>query len=184
MDFSPAAAAAAPPGAGGAYARLAGTWLPPLFLVWGAPKEGDSGRVHAPLAARWAAGEPGLAAPVARLAGVAREGAAALGARDVRRCAALFDENLALRRALLAPAGLPPSDEAAVSAVRGAGAAAKLAGSGGAVLACLRDGGGGEAAEEAALRGACAAAGLRCERLVLHSPAAAGDGGEQAAACP
>jgi glucuronokinase len=80
-----------------------------------------------------------------------------------------MSRNLALCRQLLGDAALGRETLAMVEVAASVGAAAKLTGSGGAVVAMCPGG----AAQAAALEAACAAAGLVCEAVrvgpVLHT---------------
>ena len=200
MDFCPQAAACP---AGGRFQSLDPALLPPLWLLRAAGPGGtgkDSGQVHSGARARWAAHEPGIrcgaeggssmqGAPHAHthracvcrqgmqeLAALAFEGREALQAGDAHRLAGLMRRNFELRRTVLGDAVVGAANLATVAVAHSVGAAAKLPGSGGAVVALCPDG-----AEQAdALAAACAQAGLLCERVevgpVLHW-AAGGDGG-------
>lgn len=109
--------------------------VPPLLLGWPARTGAPSGVAHGALARRWQAGDPAVQAALADCAALAAEGAARLrrGELDLRD---LVDENLVLRQRLMT---VDPADLAAAAAARALGAGAKLAGSGGALVATAPD---------------------------------------------
>ncbi len=115
--------------------RLCATALPPLLLSWpqrpGAPSSG----VHGDLRTRWDADVPGVRGAVADFVGLAVEGRARLdaGEPDLRT---LFDRSLALRCRIM---DVSDDDLAAAEIARSTGAGAKLAGSGGGLVATSPD---------------------------------------------
>ena len=147
----------------GEYTRLEPSLLPPLYLVY-CDNPGDSGAVHSSVRKRWEAGEPEVRALMARVAELPPRGLAALRAGDAKAFAALMDENFALRRQLFGDEVVGQTNLDMVAVCRSVGAAAKFSGSGGAVVALCPEGG----EQEAGLAAACDAAGLRCERVVVH----------------
>ena len=115
--------------------RLDPTLLPPLLLAWhGAPTK-SSGDVHAGVFARWQAGEPLVNEVTRELASNADRGRDALERGDRTEFLACIDRNFELRQRLF---DIAPEDLALLALGRAHGAAAKLPGSGGAVLfACM-----------------------------------------------
>lgn len=170
MDFSPALAGSAQ----GRYQALDPGLLPPLHLIYDAspPAQGkDSGAVHSDVRQRWLAGEEQARTLMARIAALAPRGREALLQRDHAQLAALMRENLSLRRQLFGDAVVSAASLAMADVAASVGAAAKLTGSGGAVVALCPEGDG----QAAALRAACRARGLQCVLVVvgpqLHDPA-------------
>lgn len=116
--------------------RLDPALLPPLLLAWhGAPTQ-SSGDVHAGVFARWQAGDALVNEVTVALASNADKGRAALERRDLAAFLACIDHNLTLRQRLFT---LGAEDLALVELGRNLGAAAKLPGSGGAVLFACAD---------------------------------------------
>lgn len=109
---------------------------------------------------------------MAQIAALAGQGRAALLARDPRQLAALMRHNFRLRRRLYGDAVVGPASLAMIEVAESVGAAAKLTGSGGAVVALCPDdavGGGGSeengAGQAEQLRAACQQRGLLCVRV-------------------
>ena len=116
--------------------RLAPELLPPMLLAWhGVPGE-SSGDVHAPVFARFEAGDAAVAEVMSELARNADAGAAALEAGDREAFAACVDRNFELRAQVFP---IAEADRELVELGRSAGAACKLPGSGGCVLMVCRD---------------------------------------------
>lgn len=101
---------------------------------------------------------PCLREGMQQIAALAAAGRAALEGRDWRQLAALMSRNFQLRRQLYGDA-VGAQNLAMVAAAESAGAAAKLTGSGGAVVALCPEG----EAQAERLRAACAAAGFECK---------------------
>ena len=93
-----------------------------------------------------------------QIAALAAAGRAALEQRDWRQLAALMRRNFQLRRQLYGDEVVGAQNRAMVAAAESVGAAAKLTGSGGAVVALCPEG----EAQAERLRAACAAAGFEC----------------------
>jgi glucuronokinase len=148
------------------YESLDPAALPPLWLIYpeqaapGAP----SGAAHGEFRRRWDAGDAALRAQMCAVAALAARGRELLlpgaGAQQ-GALAPLMDENFTLRRSMFGDTAVGAESLRMAEVARGAGAAAKLTGSGGAVVAAAR----GDDFREARLAAACAAAGLRCERV-------------------
>lgn len=129
MDF-------ARPFVAGAAERLDPALLPPMLLAWhGAPGE-SSGDVHAPVYARFEAGDEHVTQAMRRLAENADVGREALVRGDADRFRECVDLNFELRAQVFP---IADADRALIELGRGAGAACKLPGSGGCVLMVCRD---------------------------------------------
>lgn len=115
--------------------RLDPDALPPLLLSWPRTAGAPSGAVHGDLRSRFDADAPGVRETVAAIAALVPDARARFDARDPD-WRDLFDRNLALRTAVM---DVADDDQAAAAAARQAGAGAKLAGSGGAVIATAPD---------------------------------------------
>eukprot|EP00887_Chlorella_sp_A99_P005428 scaffold1.g5428.t1 len=140
------------------YCSLDPGMLPPLYLLhWPSnlPSGKDSGVVHADVRRRWAAGDADVREGMAQIAALADEGRSALERGDARQLAALMSANFALRRRVFGDAAVGAASIRIAEVAASVGAAAKLTGSGGALLALCPDSGG----QAAALAAACAAAG-------------------------
>lgn len=129
MDF-------AQPFAEHAVQRLDPALLPPLLLAWHGVPSQSSGDVHAPVWARFCAGDHGVREVMAQLAANADAGRAALLAGDHATFRACIDRNFDLRASVFPIAA---ADRALVALGRSLGAAGKFPGSGGAVLFACRD---------------------------------------------
>jgi glucuronokinase len=110
--------------------------LPPLFIAWDRRPGEDSGAVHERVRRRWSEHDPAVLAAVEELAGLADEGCDALRRHDLHDLRRLVERNFAVRASVW---GLDPRDEALAVVGRSLGAAVKLCGSGGAILAVMRD---------------------------------------------
>ncbi len=130
MDF-------AAPFAPTAARRLDPALLPPMLLAWHGVPGRSSGDVHAPVFARFEAGDEQVRETMAALARNAEAGEAALLQGDgaaFRRC---VDRNFELRARVFQ---IEAADRELIELGRSAGAACKLPGSGGCVLMVCRDG--------------------------------------------
>ena len=116
--------------------RLDPAWLPPLLLAWQDRSGTRSGDVHAPVYARWRAGDQAVREVMARLASNADTGCLALETANLSRFRTCVDNNFDLRASLFE---IDAADRALVELGRSHGAAAKLPGSGGAVLFVCED---------------------------------------------
>ncbi|MEW6072301.1 MAG: hypothetical protein AB1726_06835 [Planctomycetota bacterium] len=129
MDFRP-------PRGPASYTRLDPALLPPLYVAW-SPVPGDpSGEAHREIRRRCAGGDPDLQEARAVFPRLAAEGRECLERGDQARLCDLLDANFAARAAI---GPLSPADHALVRIGRAAGAAVKLAGSGGGVVGIPRD---------------------------------------------
>jgi glucuronokinase len=120
----------------GAYEPLDPALLPPLYVAY-AEEAGEPTEVfHNRIRTRYDAGEPAVVGAMRKFAALAEDGRDALRARDAPRLARLVDENFDTRRSIYQ---LPAAQVAMVERARRAGASAKFAGSGGAVIGTYRD---------------------------------------------
>ena len=126
MDFAP------PP----AYSQLDPSLLPPLFLAW-EPRVGQSsGRVHGEVRRRWLAGDPDVRRAIAAFPRLVDRGMECLARGDRAGFGRAVDENFDTRASIWT---LSERDRELIAIGRGAGAAVKFAGSGGAVIGVLDD---------------------------------------------
>ena len=110
--------------------------LPPLFIAWN-PRAGAPSRIqHGDVRQRWLRGDSEVRRMVEDLVALADAGARCLEERRGAQLPALLERNFAVR-ARVYP--LSPVDAALAELARAGGAAAKLCGSGGAVIGALRD---------------------------------------------
>lgn len=121
----------------GAVTRLDPALLPPLLLAWHGIPSQSSGDVHAPIWARFQAGDRQVRATMQQLAANAEAGQQALLARDLAAFRACVDRNFELRSAVFP---IARADRDLIALGRSLGAAAKFPGSGGAALFACRDG--------------------------------------------
>jgi glucuronokinase len=126
----------APPRTRGSYTLLKAE-LPSLLIAW-TPSTGRSSDVtHSDLRSRWLSGDAHVTAVMGQLADLVPRGAEALVAGDHGAYADLVDRNFDLRCSVT---DVGEVDLRMVRLARGANAAAKLCGSGGAVLVVPRTG--------------------------------------------
>lgn len=146
----------------GAVQRLDPALLPPLLLAWHGLPGQNSGDVHGPIFAKYQAGDENVRTVMRELADNADNGRAALLAGDheaFRRC---VDRNFELRASVFA---IAEADQTLIALGRELGAAAKLPGSGGAVLFACRD-----HVHLAKVEAACHTAGHRTLRPKVRAP--------------
>ncbi len=115
----------------GSYEHLDPAALPPLFVAWDLRGGQASGRAHGTLRARWLAGDPEVLATIQAFRALVDEGVACLRDGDHARFRALLNENFEMRTRIFA---VSDRDRALVAVAAGMGGAAKLCGSGGAVV--------------------------------------------------
>lgn len=120
----------------GEYERLAPEKLPNLYVAWNTERAGESGKAHGNVRDRFAAGDPAVTGAMERFAEIAREGREALLAGDAAALHRLVDANFDLRATIF---DITPENKAMVAAARAAGASAKFAGSGGAIVGTYGD---------------------------------------------
>lgn len=143
MDFSPDLLASQ---GHGTYTRVPAAALPPLFLAYAADPS-DSGKIHAPIKQRWLSGDVAVIramqdiasnADAAKAVATARPYSGALTAASreaiATEWATLFTRNFDGRRALFGDPALGRDNIRMIEIAREVGAAAKLPGSGGAVI--------------------------------------------------
>jgi glucuronokinase len=146
----------------GVYERLDPASLPPLYLAY--PPDGGKAVqvVHSTLRARYEQGDAEVLAAMQHFAGLTDQAREALSARDYERLHRLMDENFDTRRRI---SQVRDDYLRLVETARSAGASAKFAGSGGAILGTYRDD-----AMFAELEGALAAIGCRVLRIAPVAP--------------
>jgi glucose-1-phosphate thymidylyltransferase len=124
------------PFAAGSVERLDAALLPPMLIAWHGQPTASSGDVHAPIFARYHAGDRAVRRVMEELACNATAGRAALEARDLSAFLACVNRNFDLRSEIF---DIAPADRALIALGRSLGAGAKFPGSGGAVLYACRD---------------------------------------------
>jgi glucuronokinase len=120
----------------GIYEPLNTHLLPPLYLAYKTEVSEPTEVFHNQVRSRFEDGEPAVMRVMERFAALAAEGRDALIQRDRKRLANLIDENFDTRRAIFQ---LPAEHIAMVEQARDAGASAKFAGSGGAIIGTYDD---------------------------------------------
>jgi glucuronokinase len=133
MDF--AAGAPAP------YRGLDPALLPPLFVAYRPEGAGPSAAVHAALRRRFERGESGVRETIERIASLAESGRRCLLTGDRSGLGPLMAENVRLRAELIE---LEPRHLRMVELAASCGAPANYAGSGGAIVGLIPEGGRGE----------------------------------------
>jgi glucuronokinase len=147
----------------GVYQRLDPAILPPLYIAF-SDEAGEPTEVsHTPLRARYEQGDPQVHAAMRKFAELTELARAALDQRDYATLSRLMDENFDTRRSIMQ---LRPEHIRMVEAARRAGASAKFAGSGGAILGVFQD-----AAMYAELKSNLEAIGCRVFRPTVQPPA-------------
>jgi glucuronokinase len=162
MDFSPAAAQQIDGYACGRYEPLDPASLPPLYVAYDRSAAEPTEIPHNDLRRRFHAGEPAVLAAMQTFASLAERSRDAIRSGDFAMLARLMDENFDTRRSICA---LADKHIRMVEAARRAGASAKFAGSGGAIVGAYADD-----AMLANMREQFAAAGLNCEIVRLRFP--------------
>jgi glucuronokinase len=120
----------------GQYEPLDPGLLPPLYLAYN-PAAGEPTEVfHNDIRGRFHRGEPQVVRAMGRLAALAAQGREALLAGDHVRLGRLMGENFDVRRSIYQ---LPTEQVRMVEVARAAGASAKFAGSGGAIVGSHAD---------------------------------------------
>jgi glucuronokinase len=148
----------------GDYVRLDPALLPPLFVAWGTPG-GESGKAHSPIRTLWERGDARVREAMQRFASFAQQGWQALLDGDRTRLGDLMNANFDLRRELYGDAVLGPQTLRLVEIARSRGCAAKLPGSGGAVIGLVPE----NEAEWNSLVAAYEAEEFRVERIIVEA---------------
>jgi len=115
----------------GAYEPLDPALLPPLFIAYSAEVSEPTEVIHNDLRARFERAEPAVVEAMGRFAELTVEARRAILCGDAARLGQLIDANFELRRSICR---LPAAQVEIVETARAAGAAAKFAGSGGAII--------------------------------------------------
>ena len=113
------------------YQRLDPGSLPPLFVAWDPGGGETSGRAHGTLRARWLAGDAEVSRVIEAFRRLVDEGVACLGAGDPDGFRALMTRNFEMRTSIFPVA---ERDRRLVGIATRQAGAAKLCGSGGAVV--------------------------------------------------
>ena len=109
--------------------------LPSLKVLISSKPGRPSGSVHAPIMERWSRGDPQIKRVMDAYRPLVEQGRVALLARDISTLAECMDRNFELRASLFS---IHEEDQAMINLCRRHGSAAKLCGSGGAVLALMK----------------------------------------------
>ncbi len=120
----------------GHYGPLDPACLPALYLAFSTDAAEPTEFLHTPLRARYEQGDARVHAAMARFAELTLEARRALERGDAQGLSRLLDANFDLRRSICA---IPPDQLQMVETAREAGASAKFAGSGGAILGVCPD---------------------------------------------
>ncbi len=136
MDFAPEAMREHAGFQCGTYEPLDPALLPPLYVAYKTDVSEPTEVVHSDLRARFDQGEPAVLQAMARLAELTVQAREAILAGDAGRLGQLIDENFELRRSICR---LPAGQIEMVQCARSAGATAKFAGSGGAIVGTYPD---------------------------------------------
>ena len=115
----------------GVYEPIDRALLPPLYVAYRTDASEPTEVVHNHLRMRYGQGEPEVVETMVRLADLASQARDALLSGEPGRLAALIDENFELRRSICR---IPAAQVEMVETARQAGASAKFAGSGGAII--------------------------------------------------
>ena len=109
--------------------------LPSLRVLISSKPGRPSGSVHAPIMERWSRGDPQIKRVMDAYRPLVEQGRVALLAGDIPTLAECMDQNFELRASLFS---IHEEDQAMINLCRRHGSAAKLCGSGGAVLALMK----------------------------------------------
>ena len=120
----------------GHYEPVEAGLLPNLYMAFSDDAGEPTEVTHAPLRASYDDGDPKIHAAMKRFATITDEARAALVAQDHSTFHGLVDENFDLRRSIC---DLSPSHVRMIETARAAGASAKFAGSGGAIVGTFTD---------------------------------------------
>lgn len=136
MDFSEAACEVIDGFECGTYESLDPGLLPPLYLAFSREAGEPTDVTHAPLRARFNRGDPAVVAAMKRFAELTVLAGDALKRGDHEEFSRLMDENYDLRASIC---DLSPTHVKMIAAARSCGVSAKFAGSGGAIVGCLKE---------------------------------------------
>jgi glucuronokinase len=120
----------------GVYEPLDPSLLPPLYLAYSTHVSEPTEVVHNNLRARYEQGDPEVVRAMARFAELTAEAREAILAGDAARLGELVNANFDLRRSICR---IPRDQQEMVDRARRAGATAKFAGSGGAIIGTCPD---------------------------------------------
>lgn len=120
----------------GVYEPLDPQLLPPLYVAFSTDTSEPTEAVHNPLRARFQAGDPAVVAAMLKFAALAALARDAILQRDLARLSTLMDENFNTRRSICQ---LATKHIEMIEVARCAGASAKFAGSGGAIVGSYSD---------------------------------------------
>ena len=120
----------------GVYEPLDPALLPPLYLAYSTDVGQPTEITHNDLRARYERGDPEVVAAMARFAQLTVEARQAILAGDAKKLGRLIDANFDLRRSICR---IAEKHEEMVKCARRAGATAKFAGSGGAIIGTYPD---------------------------------------------
>jgi len=113
------------------YRALDPTLLPPLFVAWDLRGGTSSGGPHGTLRARWLAGDPEVLGVIEAFRALVDEGVGCLEAGDHDHFRELLRRNFEMRTRIF---DVSEPDRTMIAVADAAGAAAKLCGSGGAIV--------------------------------------------------
>lgn len=120
----------------GQYERLDPSLLPGVYVAYKTDASGPTEVVHNNLRARYEQGETKILQAIERFAEIAAAAREAILQGDTPLLSKLIDENFDLRRSIMQ---LPPGQVEMIEVARTAGASAKFAGSGGAIVGTFED---------------------------------------------
>ncbi len=136
MDFSREAVQVRDGMECGRYEELDPTWLPPLYIAYREDSSEPTERLHGDLKSRYEHGDPTVVSAMEHFARLAEEAREAIAARDATELARLVNDNFDTRRKICP---LAREHVEMVERAREAGASAKFAGSGGAIVGTYTD---------------------------------------------
>lgn len=136
MDFSPEAMHEQAGLRCGKYEELDPAILPPLYIAYSADESEPTEVVHNNLRMRYDSGEQLVVSAMRQFADYAQRARAALLSRDYATFGELVNANFDLRAAICQ---IPAGQAAMIAHARAAGATAKFAGSGGAIVGTYAD---------------------------------------------
>ena len=120
----------------GVYERIDTKLLPPLYIAYRVDVAEPTEVLHNRLRARYEEGDPEVHAAMEKFADLAVQAKAALLAGDTEELSRLIDENFDTRQSICQ---LHEDHVRMIEAARAAGASAKFAGSGGAIIGVYKD---------------------------------------------